>query len=125
MATEIVVTPSVLNTTEGVTQANIIISDTSDWVIMPVCLDGKVCSSFDGCSVPMYEYLFTSLGMLLPFSDYEVAMMNHLKLAPSKLHPGAWALKLVFQLCVGYKSWKSSLGIFFELFSVAFTFLRT
>lgn len=83
MATEIVGTPFVLNTTEVVIQANIIIDDTSDWTILPVGPNEMVCSSFEGFSVPLYECLFTRLGMCLPISDCKVDVMNHLKVSPS------------------------------------------
>lgn len=63
VAAKIVEIPFVLNTSEVVSQVNIIIGDTSDWEILPVGLDDRVCNSFGGCLVPTYEFLFTSLGM--------------------------------------------------------------
>lgn len=45
--------------------------------------------------------------------------MSHIKVTPSQLHLGAWAFMTVFRLYVEYKSWKPSLGIFFDLFSAA------
>lgn len=89
VATKIVRSSSVLSTIEVVIQSNIIICDMADWAILLVGLDERVCIYFEGCSVPLYECLFTRLGVLLPLSDFEVVRVNHLKVSPSQLHIGA------------------------------------
>lgn len=123
MTVEIVGTPCVLNNVKAITYVDIRVGDFSDWAILPVGLDESVCNSFEGCSAPQYECLFTRLWVSLSFSNFEMAMMNHLKIFPSQLHPGDYAFILTFQLIVGYKSWKHSLGIFFDLFFMACTSL--
>jgi len=35
----------------------------------------------------MYDYTFTTIGMHLPFSDFVVELINHLRLALSQIHP--------------------------------------
>lgn len=48
--------------------------------------------------------------------------MDCLRVAPSQLHPKAWAFVKVFQLYGENKSCKPSLELFFNLFSMARTF---
>lgn len=55
---------------------------------------------FEGCLVSLLECLFTGLGIHYPFSDFMVAVMDHLKVSPSQLHPRAWNFIKVFQLRV-------------------------
>lgn len=61
--------------------------------------------------------------MRLPFSDFKMVVMNHLKNPPSQLHLGARTFILMFQLCDRYKSLKPSFGIFFDISSMALTSL--
>jgi len=35
----------------------------------------------------MYDYVFVTISVYLPFSEFEVDLMNHLWLAPSQIHP--------------------------------------
>lgn len=76
VASEIVGTHSILNTTEVVTQANVTIDDSLDWVIPPVGLDKRVCSFLEDYLFPLYECLFKRLRICLPFSYFEVYVMN-------------------------------------------------
>lgn len=80
----------------------ITIDNPLDWSILSVGLEKRICSSFEGCLVPMYECLVSMLGVRLPFSDFEVAFMYYLKVAPSHFHPRATTSMKVFQLCVEY-----------------------
>lgn len=77
MTTEIVKALCVLNTVEAITQANITVGDSLGWVILLVSPDERVCSSFEGYSILLYECLFIKLGVRPPFSNFEVAIMNH------------------------------------------------
>lgn len=47
---------------------------------------------------------------------YDVVFLKHLKFVPSQLHPRSYAYMRIFQLCVNHKSWKSSLGLFLNMF---------
>lgn len=68
-----------------------------DWEVVPVDLDKRNCSSFDKCSNPFYECLFTQLNFMLPFSKIEARVLKHLKIAPSLLRPKSWAFVKVFE----------------------------
>lgn len=87
VAFEVVGTPSVLNTTEVVAKTDITVGNPSDSLILPVGLRERICSSFEGCFVHLYEFLFTKLRVHFPFSDFEVVVIDRLKVAPSQLHP--------------------------------------
>lgn len=49
----------------------------------------RICSSFEDCMIEFYECLFTRIGLWLPFSDFEVVILNYLQVAPSQLHLGS------------------------------------
>lgn len=57
VAVEIVRTRFVLNNVKAITQADITVDDSSNYMIMLVMSDERVCSSFEGCSVPLYKCL--------------------------------------------------------------------
>lgn len=82
-------TPSTLNIVMAITNVYIMVYNPLDWPILPVDLTETIYNSFEGCSVPLYVCLFIRLGACLPFSDFEVIVMNHLRVSPSQLHPGA------------------------------------
>lgn len=61
MATKIIGNSSFLNTIEAIAQVDIIVDDSSNWAILPVGPDERVCSNFEGFSVPLYDCLFIRL----------------------------------------------------------------
>lgn len=63
--------------------ASITITDPLDWSVLPVSLEKRISNSFDDYSVPFYEFPFTRIKLQLPFSDFEVAILTHLKVSPS------------------------------------------
>lgn len=59
-------------------------------VILPfederVCLDRS--ANDNNRSFYMYRAVFTELGVRLPFSPFQMAILNFLLVAPSQLHP--------------------------------------
>ena len=42
--------------------------------------------------LPMYISFFKLIGVHIPFSDFQIDILNFLKLCPSQLHPNIWAL---------------------------------
>ena len=44
--------------------------------------DKRICSRYDKRQIPMYDIVFRELGLRLPFSDFEVAVFRHLRVAP-------------------------------------------
>lgn len=86
---KIVRTLSILNTIEVVTKADITVGNPSDWSIVPIGPEKRICSSFERILVYLYECIFIGLRICLSFSDFEVAIMDHLKLVPSRCYPEA------------------------------------
>lgn len=96
MAVKIVGTLSVLNIVDIVTESDIMVENTPNYAILPLGLDEMTCSSFEGCSVPLYECLFTRLRIRLPFFKFEVVVIDHFNTSPSQLHYEAWDFMKVF-----------------------------
>lgn len=82
VADKIVGTPSTLSTYKVVTHVDIIFSNSSNYTLLSIGPDKKVCGSFEVCSVPLYECLFTKLGVHITFFYFEVPVMNNLKVSP-------------------------------------------
>ncbi|KAK7243600.1 hypothetical protein RIF29_38405 [Crotalaria pallida] len=58
----------------------------------------RICTRvLDGKSFFMYEDLVSLLGARLPFSEVETRLLQVLGIAPSQLHPQAWAFLRAFQ----------------------------
>lgn len=64
MDVKIIGTPFVLNTVDVVIKVDMRVGNSTDSAIPPIVLDGRVCSSFEGHTGPLYECLFTRLGIL-------------------------------------------------------------
>lgn len=87
-----------------------------EWLLLPLSGEKRICSSFDDCMVIFHECLVTRIGLRLLFSEFEVVVLKHLKVAPSQLHLGSWGYIRVIQLCAKHKSWKPSLSLCFVIF---------
>lgn len=110
-------TPSTLNNVEVITNVEIMVGNSSYFLVLPFGPTERICCSFEGCSVPLYEFIFTRLRVRLPFSDFEVAVINRLRVAPLQLHPGAQAYMEVFQLYAERKSWEPKLDLFYMAYT--------
>lgn len=85
---EVVGTSFILNTEATIDVIDITVGDPFDWSVLLVGLEKRICISFDNCSFPFYECLFTRIGLRLPFFDIKVAFLKHLKVSLSQLHLG-------------------------------------
>lgn len=75
-------TTSVLNNVETITSGDIMINNPSDWFLLPVGPTTRIYDSFKGCSVPLYECIFTKLAIHFPFFDFDVVVMDRLRVPP-------------------------------------------
>jgi hypothetical protein len=71
---------------------------------------------------PHYFYMYTkvmqALNLSLPFTDFELAILNALNVAPTQLHPNGWAFVRAFELvCLGLDL-EPRLGVFFHFYHV-------
>ena len=55
----------------------------SDWKVHFPDEDDRVCSEFRLDRFCVYEYLFKDMGLRLPFTEFQMAVLDHLDLAPT------------------------------------------
>lgn len=71
----------------------IIVSDPLEWLALLVEPKKRICNSFDDNAIPLYEWFFTRIGLLLPFHGFEVAVLKNLKVSPSQFIRGLKCFK--------------------------------
>lgn len=76
------------------------------------------CNKYDGCAIPIYEYLYSLIGFRLLLNTFEVGVLNHLLIAPSQLRPVSWAYIKVFKYWCEYKGIVPTWTLFFHFFKV-------
>lgn len=59
--------------------------------------DKRICNKYDRFHIPFHEWLFSVIGLCLPFNDFEVGDMNHLMISHLQLHPVSYPFVKVFQ----------------------------
>lgn len=47
----------------------------------------KIYNEYGNCTIHLYEYIFSSMGVRLSFIAFEVEVLKFLMVAPSQLHP--------------------------------------
>lgn len=72
------------------------VGSSSDWKILVVHMDNRVCHAFKGYPVPFYSCIFYKLVVRLPLTTFEKGVLDHLRVPSSQLHPCAWAFLRVF-----------------------------
>ncbi|RDY08054.1 hypothetical protein CR513_07768, partial [Mucuna pruriens] len=73
--------------------------------------DGKPCFY-------LYDTLHSKLGIKLPFSHFERAVLQVLNIAPTQLHPNGWAYVRAFELLCEDLGRAPTLGVFFWFYTV-------
>ncbi|RDY02256.1 hypothetical protein CR513_14307, partial [Mucuna pruriens] len=90
-------------------------------VSVSACRQGEsVCmSSVEGTKLFFYLYdtLHSKLGIKLPFTHFERAVLQALNMAPTQLHPNSWAFVRAFELLCEDLGKASTLGVFFWFFT--------
>ncbi|RDX62561.1 hypothetical protein CR513_59091, partial [Mucuna pruriens] len=66
----------------------------------------------------LYDTLHSKLGIRLPFSHFERAVLQALNVAPTQLHPNSWAYVRAFELLCEDLGKAPSLGVFFWFYTV-------
>lgn len=69
----------------------------------------------------VYECVFSIICYRLPYNEFEIGVLNHLLIAPSKLYPLRYAFSKVFHQWCEYKG--GNLTMMF--FSISSRFKRT
>jgi hypothetical protein len=74
------------NSSESLKGAHIKVGNdesSKDLEVVLVYPSSRICSPLAIGGIPMYEIFFTMMRVTLPFSDFEVNVLNHLKIGPS------------------------------------------
>ncbi|RDX98562.1 hypothetical protein CR513_18503, partial [Mucuna pruriens] len=66
----------------------------------------------------LYDTLHSKLGIKLPFSHFERAVLQVLNVAPTQLHPNGWAYVRAFELLCEDLGRAPTLGVFFWFYTV-------
>lgn len=59
--------------------------------------DKRLCSKYDGCVVPIHEYLLFLIGFSPPFNTFEVGIFNQFLITHLQLHLVSWSYVKLFQ----------------------------
>ncbi|XP_058786440.1 uncharacterized protein LOC131661054 [Vicia villosa] len=93
-------------------------SDELNFQVVCPSADERICSHFHGDSFAMYEYVFRELGFRLPFTSFQVSLLARLALAPSQLHPNAFAFMRAFEIVCEYLGIGATTDLFCRCFRV-------
>ncbi|RDX58442.1 hypothetical protein CR513_62242, partial [Mucuna pruriens] len=90
-------------------------------VSVSACWQGEsVCMSSAEGTKPffyLYDTLHPKLGIKLPFTHFERAVLQALNVAPTQLHPNSWAFIRAFELLCEELGKAPTLGVFFWFFT--------
>jgi hypothetical protein len=87
------------------------------WDIAILAKQRRICHALKERGVfTMYQIAFEEFGYRMPFSDFEVAVFDHLHLAPSQLHPNSLAFMRAFEIVTTYLRIVPTLELFFRVF---------
>ena len=69
----------------------------------------------------MYRCLFEVLGLILPLIVFQCALLEHLNVAPSQLHPNSWAMVRAFEILCPFFNIRPSVSVFLFFFQMKLT----
>ncbi|MED6149972.1 hypothetical protein PIB30_067723 [Stylosanthes scabra] len=71
----------------------------------------------DSC-IFVYEPIFTKVGVRVPFSEFEIEVLNGCEVAPSQIHPNSWGFIRAYEVVCREFGFLTSLGVFHHLFKL-------
>ena len=66
----------------------------------------------------MYDVLIAKLGIRIPFTHFQVSILQWTEAAPTQLHPNSWAMMRGFKVVCEYLEMPPSPDVFFFLFTL-------
>ena len=87
-----------------------------DWEVYIPAAVHRICSIYEADCIPVFDIWFRELGFRLPFTDLQVGIFDHLRLAPSQLHPNVIAFIRAFEIVCEYLKIGVTLPLFFHIF---------
>lgn len=70
--------------------------ESSLWGLTIPSDEDMICNEYGNCTIPLYEYHFSSLGVRFPFTAFEVGVFNYIMVASSQLYLASWAYVKAF-----------------------------
>lgn len=86
------------------------------WSFMLSSSERRICHQGARDYLLMYRIFFYEIRVRLPFTPFEVVVINHLELAPTQLHPNGWGFVRSFQILCKGLGLEPSVNAFFCLF---------
>jgi hypothetical protein len=82
----------IYSTLDGLEGAFVKVGIPDNWEVCLARDSVRICIRFYICTLPIFEIVFASMNVNLPFTEIEVAVLNHLKIAPSHFSEfkGVW-----------------------------------
>ncbi|XP_057761534.1 uncharacterized protein LOC130981825 [Arachis stenosperma] len=65
-----------------------------------------------------YKSMFTQVGVRIPFSAFQMALLGRVSVAPSQLHPNSWASIRCFEMVCEYLELPVSVDVFLFFFNL-------
>ena len=69
----------------------------------------------------MCRCLFEVLGLILALAAFQCALLEHLNVAPSQLHPNSWAMVWAFKILCPFFNIRPSVSVFLFFFQMKLT----
>jgi hypothetical protein len=89
-----------------------------DWEILLPKVADRVCSRFPRDRFPMHETTFKEVGFRLPFSAFQISVLEWLEVCPSQLRPDYFAYMMAFESVCRFLRLLVSKDLFFAVFTV-------
>ncbi|KAK7290589.1 hypothetical protein RIF29_05115 [Crotalaria pallida] len=109
-------TQSMLSGIRSLTRIARIEEEEDDYELLVAGPDARICFVLGESSFFMYQILFSSIGVRLPFTDFECDLLSRLRVAPSQLHPTGWSFVHAFEIFCGHQGLSYSVSLFLWLF---------
>ncbi|MCH79717.1 hypothetical protein A2U01_0000472 [Trifolium medium] len=92
--------------------------DPENWAAYVLKEGQRVYSDFGEHRFAMYEFVFEKLGVRMPFSEFAMAVFDHLHLAPSQLNPNSIGFIWAYELVCKHQKIVPSVPVFFVIFQI-------
>ncbi|KAJ1400833.1 hypothetical protein SESBI_29269 [Sesbania bispinosa] len=66
----------------------------------------------------VYDYCLTTLGVRMPFINFQMRVLSYLRICPTQFHPNGWAFARAYEIICNYFGIHASTILFFHLFQV-------
>ena len=86
-----------------------------DHAILSCANHERVCGNAPR-SFYFYDWVVRKVGIEIPFTDFQMAVLDHLNVAPTQLSPGGWNFVVAFEKFCHHLGFEPSLNFFFHFY---------